>query len=217
MNDLRTVPSRERVKSDLQSVTAYRRRKPAKHRAEMELVARTMPILPADEPVLDAPCGAGRLSLWMARQGWRVSATDLGIAAVEHTRALMAEQGFDAEVVEEDIFHLPWADQHFRAVVCFRLLHHFADADTRRALVAELARVSGEHLLISYLTPWSLSGVKRWLRWRLGGQRHRQNHTRRAELVADMAAYGFTLMRDESQSGCFHALRLAHFARTPAQ
>ncbi|HCE40979.1 MAG: hypothetical protein CL543_15410 [Alcanivorax sp.] len=217
MTPVSSAPSRERVKSDLQSVTAYRHRKPAKHRAEMALVARTMPAIPAGERVLDAPCGAGRLSLWMARQGWRVSATDLGAAAVEHTRALMAEQGCDAEVREEDIFRLPWADRHFRAVVCFRLLHHFADADTRRALVAELGRVSDEHLLISYLTPWSLTGVRRWLRWRLGGRRHRQNHTRRAELIADMAAQGFTLVRDEAQSGVFHALRLAHFARTPRQ
>ena len=216
MNDLRTAHSMERVKSDPQSVAAYSRRKPAKHRAEMALVARVMPPLPAGEPVLDAPCGAGRLSLWMAKQGWRVSATDLGAAAVEHTRALMIEQGFDAEVVKQDIFHLPWADRHFRAVVCFRLLHHFADIDTRRALVAELARVSGEHLLISYLTPWSLTGVRRWLRWRLGGRRHRQNHTRQAELVAQMAAHGFMLVRDESQGGYFHALRLAHFARAPA-
>lgn len=207
--------SRERVKGSEQSVAAYRQRPPKKHRQEMELVARVMPRLPDGGRVLDAPCGAGRLSVWMGRQGWRVSALDMGEAAVAHTRKAVSGVGAEAEVVEGDIFDMPWQDRFFTAVVCFRLLHHFSDVVTRRALLTELARVSDQHLLVSYLSPFSYSGFKRWLRWRLTGRRHRQNHTSLSELVWIMAAQGFVLITDERQRGIGRALHLAHFKRVP--
>lgn len=205
------LPDRRRVKAEPDAVQHYTQRKPAKHRAEMALVARAFPALPPGSRALDAPCGAGRLSQWLATRGLRVSALDLGVAAVAHTRALLGAD--DAEVLEGDVFHLPWEDRAFQAVVCFRLLHHFEDRARRRALVREMARVCDGYLLVSYLSPWSFTGLKRRLRAALGGRRHRQNHTPLSELVADLKAEGFQLDRDLAQRRFFHSLHLARFVR----
>ena len=86
-----------------------------------------------------------------------------------------------------------------------------------RALLAELARVSDQHLLVSYLSPFSFSGFKRWIKWRLTGRRHRQNHTPLSELIWIMAAQGFVLVSDERQRGLWRALHLAHFKRVPVR
>lgn len=202
-----------RVKADPDAVRHYTSRKPAKHQAEMALVARAFPALPPGSRALDAPCGAGRLSQWLVQRGLRVSALDLGAAAVAHTRTLLAEEGGDAQVREGDVFHLPWEDRAFQAVVCFRLLHHFQERARRRALVREMARVCDGYLLVSYLSPWSFTGLKRRLTAALGGRRHRQNHTPLSELVADLKAECFQLDRDLPQRRFFHSLHLARFVR----
>ena len=203
----------ERVKVDEHRVARYTRRRDGRHLAEMDLVERVFPELPNGAPVLDAPCGAGRMSVWMARQGWRVSALDLGGPAVAHTRKSIRELGFEADVREGNLFELPWADGEFRAVLCFRVLHHFAEHSVRRRLMAELARVSGEHLLVSYLSPWSATGIKRRIKALLSGKRHRQNHTSLHQLRVDLREHGFELIRDQPQRRFFHSPPLARFLR----
>ncbi len=205
--------ARERVKTEEWRIDKYTTRNPTRHQAEMALVQRAFPQLPKGAPVLDAPCGAGRVSLWMAQQGWEVSAMDLGAAAVAYTSEMITGQGLSVSAQEGNIFDMPWNDQHFRAVICFRLIHHFADRDIRRQLVQELARVSGEHVLISYLSPWSATGIKRRLRELFTGKRNRQNHTPLAELVEDLREVGFALMHDTPQRRFFHSLHLARFIR----
>ena len=74
--------STARVKSGQRCVDHYTRRRPGRHQAEMDLLARSFPDLPPGAAVLDAPCGAGRVSLWMAARGWAVSAADLGADGV---------------------------------------------------------------------------------------------------------------------------------------
>jgi 2-polyprenyl-3-methyl-5-hydroxy-6-metoxy-1,4-benzoquinol methylase len=213
MSDDVAVISRDRVKMDEQAVLKYANRKPGKHAAEMALVERSMPELPAGACVLDAPCGAGRLSLWMVQQGWQVSAIDMGAAAVDFTRQLLIDNGFSVEVKEGDIFSMPWERRAFKLVVCFRLIHHFSDARVREKLLRELARVSDQHLLISYLSPWSYTGVKRWLKYRLTGHSSRQNHTTLRELKSMLEPLGFILAKDVAQRRLFHALHMAYFVR----
>lgn len=213
MNDNNAAYASERVKTEDWRIDKYTSRRSARHQAEMALVQRCFPQLPKGSPVLDAPCGAGRVSLWMARQGWQVDAMDLGAAAVDYTRQSITEQGLQVNALEGDIFDMPWEDRHFRAVICFRLIHHFADRDIRRRLVQELARVSGEHLLVSYLSSGSATGIKRRLRLLFTGKRHRQNHISLAELVADLREVGFALIQDTPQRRFFHSLHLARFIR----
>jgi 2-polyprenyl-3-methyl-5-hydroxy-6-metoxy-1,4-benzoquinol methylase len=213
MSDVKTAPPTGRVKTGDSDIDRYTSRRPAKHQAEMALVERTFPRLAEGSKVLDAPCGAGRISLWAAQQGWVVSSLDLGTAAVGYTRELLTSQGFHVTATEGNIFAMPWEDRSFSAVICFRLLHHFADANDRQKLVLELARVSGGHLLISYLSPWSFTGIKRRLRQLFTGKRYTQNHTPLSELIRILKGAGFKLIRDKGQLGLFHSLHLAHFQR----
>lgn len=53
----------------------------------------------ADMPVgtaLDAGCGTGANAVWLARQGWEVTAVDLSPTAVEQAERVAAEQAPDA-------------------------------------------------------------------------------------------------------------------------
>ena len=62
---------------------------------------------------MDLCCGAGANAVWLAEQGWRVTAVDYAEAALEKGRRLAAEREVDVEFVVADAstFQIPgWYD-----------------------------------------------------------------------------------------------------------
>jgi 2-polyprenyl-3-methyl-5-hydroxy-6-metoxy-1,4-benzoquinol methylase len=55
---------------------------------------------------LDLACGAGRNAVWLAGQGWRVTAVDFSAVALRMARGLEAERRVSVEWVEADV--LAW-------------------------------------------------------------------------------------------------------------
>lgn len=212
MNHTASTPT-NRVKDSMSDIEKYTRRRPSRHLAEMRLVSNTFPQLSANASVLDAPCGAGRISAWLAEQGYQVNSLDLGNAAANYTRKRLNNAGFDVNAQQGNIFHLPWYDRCFDAVICFRLLHHFSDQNLRTLLLQELARVSDAHLLVSYLSPWSATGIKRRIKKRATGKSCSQNHTSLEEIKSALNESGFEMVRNNAQSRFLHSLQLAHFQR----
>lgn len=52
---------------------------------------------------LDLACGAGRNAVWLADQGWRVTAVDFSGVALRMARSLAAERRIEVEWVEADV------------------------------------------------------------------------------------------------------------------
>ena len=51
---------------------------------------------------LDIGCGTGGNAVWLAKQGWRVTAMDYSVVAIEKGKRLAAEQGLNIEFVVAD-------------------------------------------------------------------------------------------------------------------
>lgn len=112
--------------------------------------------------ILDAPCGAGRLTPTLAALGSIVSldANAPMLAAARQGEPRLA-------CVQAGIERLPFADASFDAVVCCRLLHHLHSRDQLERAVSELVRVSRDLVVASFWDAASLPG----LRLRLGLKR----------------------------------------------
>lgn len=52
---------------------------------------------------VDLGCGIGQNSIWLARQGWEVTAVDIATNAVAGTRDAASAAGVDVSVVEADV------------------------------------------------------------------------------------------------------------------
>jgi SAM-dependent methyltransferase len=52
---------------------------------------------------LDVACGEGRNAVWLAEQGWRVTATDWSTVALDKGRALARARGVTVDFVEADL------------------------------------------------------------------------------------------------------------------
>lgn len=208
----------ERVKSDPVSAQAYTNRKPRKHQFEMQMVAEAFQMIPPSEvkTVLDAPCGVGRLSLWLAQKGCDVTAIDLGESAVQLTNKLLAERNFRETAEWQDIFNTRFADNEFDASVCFRLLHHFKERNDQQALVRELCRVSSKYVVISYFSRYSVTSLKRRLRKQLTGKPVKQNPLALSQVEDLFSENGFQLFGTVKRSGLLHSLQLAVFIKSDA-
>lgn len=180
-----------RVKSAEIEAQAYNNRNQRRHRHEMAMIEQAMTMVEGVETVLDAPCGVGRASIWLAGHGCTVTAIDLGAAALALAAKLADEAGVRITFESHDIFALPYADRSFDATLCFRLLHHFESPALRSRLIAELCRVSDRHVLISRMTPISVTSLRRRLRCMLTGKPVKQYPVSRRALDAEMRSHGF--------------------------
>lgn len=52
---------------------------------------------------LDLACGAGRNALWLAEHGWRVTAVDGAVAAIEALRDRASESGYNVDAQVADL------------------------------------------------------------------------------------------------------------------
>ena len=90
--------------------------------------------------VLELGCGHGTLSVYLAKQGARVTGVDIGPRLVEAAGKLAELNGVDAEFARVDIKSLPFAAESFDVVVGLAVLHHLPERDLACAL-AETHRV----------------------------------------------------------------------------
>ncbi|MCG8409442.1 MAG: class I SAM-dependent methyltransferase [Phycisphaerales bacterium] len=98
---------------------------------------------------LDVGCGGGHDTLWLARQGWSVTAIDLSRHAVSKVRKLARETKLDVTAARDDVTALD-AEQEFDLVsICYM---HLPAADRSKMLtnVTRALKVGGTLLFRSF-------------------------------------------------------------------
>tara|TARA_R110002167_G_scaffold30424_2_gene100483 strand:+ start:51058 stop:51693 length:636 start_codon:yes stop_codon:yes gene_type:complete len=202
-----------RVKSDVESAQSYSQRKQDKHEQEMAMLTKAFAKTKDVHKVLDAPCGVGRASIWLAQQGKQVTGIDLGEAALALAAELAQKAGVNAQFESQDIFALTYADKAFDATLCFRLLHHFESEALQARLIAEICRVSDRYVVMSRISPSSFTSLRRRLRRVLSGKAIKQYPVSAAQLDAEFAKHGFTSLGKVARSELLHSLQLHVYMR----
>jgi SAM-dependent methyltransferase len=132
-----------------------------------ELLQRYLPAPPAR--IADIGAGPGAYSIWLAEQGYQVTARDLMQLHVEQLRARAEQQGLRIDVGTADARRLDLPDATFDAVLEFGPLYHLLERHGRVQALREAARivVPGGLVMIVAISRWAvlLDGV---LRLRIG-------------------------------------------------
>lgn len=207
------VAYRGKIKYDIQTALAYKDRPPRQQAAEIALIDRVFRWVPKTHRTLDLPCGGGRVSVHLARNGYQVSCADNSDAMLEIARRFVEENHLACPVDQQDVEALTYSNRQFDTVICFRLFHHFPTSAIRQKAVAELCRVAGSYVALSYFSPLSVTSLKRRLRSALGGRASQKLATPRAEVEAYFRSQGFRLVKDFARSPFLHTLHLALFER----
>jgi len=108
--------------------------------------------------ILDAGCGNGRNSIYLAKRGCRVTAVDFSVAAIGETRRRVVESGVTENVAIVEYFlddPAPFAEESFDFVLDAYTSCHFLTEEAARRFWSDMARVtrSEGHLLSILFTP----------------------------------------------------------------
>ena len=176
---LRTIPFAARGEADRYRFERYRRG-PQRwlHDREAAIVDEMLATLAAGAAAprfLDVPSGFGRMTARVP-SSFRTVAADL---SATQARLVLP---FAPAVAGNLLAGLPFADCTFDAVLCVRLLHHLRDGGDRDLAIAELARVSRGHVLLSYYEDVALWRTHRRLMEALRLRKPRISSIGRAEL-----------------------------------
>jgi 2-polyprenyl-3-methyl-5-hydroxy-6-metoxy-1,4-benzoquinol methylase len=209
----REITYKQRVKESLSAAKSYSKRKVKRHNAEMKLLKKGIQLLEDVSSVLDVPCGAGRATIMLAQAGFKATGADLGSGAVDVAKQAVAEANVIAKIDKADIENLFYEDNSFDAVLCFRMFHHFPSDEIRSRVISELCRVTDKYVIISYLSPFAATTIRRKLAYQFTGKKFIQHATSLKVLKRYFREHNFELIQDFAEMPFFHTLHLAVFRK----
>lgn len=90
--------------------------------------------------VLDLGCGVGRHALYLAAEGFEVTAIDASEAGIAYCRGAANEMRLHVDLHVGSMLDLPFPDASFDYLLTFNVIYHGAPDVVRRS-IAEIARV----------------------------------------------------------------------------
>ena len=125
---------------------------------------------PPDGTALDVATGGGHTALFLARQGWRVTAGDIAPRMLENARNLCAEAGLAIETRLFPAEQMPFVDSTFDLVTVRVAPHHFSSPGSFIRETARVLKPGGHFLLIDGSVPDNDPETEEWLhqveKWR---------------------------------------------------
>jgi ubiquinone/menaquinone biosynthesis C-methylase UbiE len=122
-------------------------------------------VAPKDGKALDVATGGGHAALWLARQGWKVTAGDIAPRMLENARKLCAEAGLNIETRLFPAEEIPFEDGSFDLVTVRVAAHHFSSPENFARETARVLKRSGHFLLIDGSVPDDDPETEEWLHW----------------------------------------------------
>jgi ubiquinone/menaquinone biosynthesis C-methylase UbiE len=124
----------------------------------------------ATERVADLGCGAGRVTLALARAGYSVLAVDLSQPMLDKVQVTVAAEELSVECLKSNLVHLDAisSDSYAHAVCLFSTIGMIRGAENRLAAVKEFHRIltpGGKLLLHAHQFWWNLRqyGGPKWM------------------------------------------------------
>ena len=90
--------------------------------------------LPQDAEVLDIGCGMGRHTVYLAKNGFNVTAVDGSNEAVIATEKWLEDEGLHAVVTLEDFSDFKYPKEKFDGVLSINVIHHVYEKDVQRVI-----------------------------------------------------------------------------------
>lgn len=113
-----------------------------------EQIQKAMDLIPSASKILDAGCGSGRHSIFLAKKGFFVSGVDISTTAIDIAQKWANQEGIkNATFHTSNLCELPYPNDAFDAVICPDVLN-FMPAEERTAALNHITRILKENGLL---------------------------------------------------------------------
>jgi len=111
---------------------------------------RALDCLPQEDPViLDIPCGTGRITSYLVRNGYDVTAADVSAEMIAVAQDRLIDRRVRIRYIQANVAHLPFCDRAFVCATAIRFMGHLPSS-MRVQILRELARVSRGYVIADY-------------------------------------------------------------------
>jgi ubiquinone/menaquinone biosynthesis C-methylase UbiE len=121
--------------------------------------------MPLNGTALDVATGGGHTALWLARQGWKVTAGDIAPRMLENAQKLCADSGFRIQPRLFPAESIPFDDGAFDLVTVRVAPHHFSSPAKFIEETSRVLKHGGHFLLIDGSVPDDDPETEEWLHW----------------------------------------------------
>ena len=143
--------------------------------------------------ILDLPCGTGRFTGALAREGYELIGSDISLEMLQ--KAASTPDGQHATIrgyVQANAEHLPLRDASLDCVVCIRFMMH-VDPATRVRMLKEFHRVSRRWVVVDYRHKYTFRYVATHTVGKLGLGRTPLSRVSRKGLEQEFSDAGFVI------------------------
>ncbi len=116
---------------------------------------------PKEGLFLDVPCGTGRFTRVLAREGYNVIGADISLAMLRQAHLGSTDMGYVGFICC-DAEHLPFKDNALSNLSSMRFLNHL-NQSTRLNVLREFNRVIAHFILAGYFNRCTFQGVRRYI------------------------------------------------------
>ena len=163
--------------------------------------------------VLDLACGTGRISAFLATNGFRLTCGDISEEMLAVAKQRLHSAGIDdASFLRVDIYATGQAAGSFDCVTAFRLFQHLTSDERARAL-REMARLSRRFVLVNVMFTSPYYETIRTLRRALGRYTTRYTSTQ-SQIDSEMQFAGLRIVESRFTQPGFNGDRVLLLEKT---
>ncbi|MDU3305729.1 MAG: class I SAM-dependent methyltransferase [Lachnospiraceae bacterium] len=148
------------IKSYMEIDEEHRLQSTLARRVEFLTTIETLtPFLQKKPNILDVGCGTGIYSIYLARQGAKVTAVDLVPMHIQRLKELASQNCLSISTYEGNATDLSkFRDNSFDMVLCLGPLYHLIDESEQNKCISECIRVTKPNgiLAFAYISPYSV-------------------------------------------------------------
>jgi len=164
-------------------------------RMEKRAVSKALDYLEDGSLILDLPCGTGRFATLLSAHRMQMVQADISWQMIQFaSRHKCTSTGGFRFFVRCEAEALPFREGAFEGVLCFRFIPHLPPG-LRLKVLRELARVSGEAVIVDYRFKYAFRYLSRWIRHRLGLVRSLRPRLSLSQIRSELLQAGLSPVR----------------------
>jgi ubiquinone/menaquinone biosynthesis C-methylase UbiE len=183
----------ESVAADYDSHRFKSKRRAARNECKWEAIQSALKVTRDVKSMLDVPCGTGRFTPDLSRQGYHMVGADISLPMMSEAQKLDGGEALYGYVLA-DAESLPFPDNSLDCILSIRFMHHI-DPGTRIRILRDMARVSCRWVIIDYRHRYSFRYRMRAIKLKLGLTKRVLPRVSHDELNDEFSAAGIDIVK----------------------